>query len=175
MPPLPANSTDRYFLDYTVAGFQHTLAMRTDPAIAEADALATLNAFMDVVGPFCYPITVDGARFQATGENVSVDVVWTGAAGWGTGTPIPANTAQFYDFVGRDAQGHRVRVFVYGAGLVTSGGDYRITDSEAGWVSDAYAALVSDNDAWLSIGGLNPVWKTYVNCGPSAYWRNKVR
>lgn len=175
MAPLPANNTARYFLDYSVAGFSHTLINRVDPEVTDADAASVMDSFMDIVGAFCYPITVEGFRFQQAGLAVSYDVPWTGSAGWGTGAAIPANTAQYYDFVGRDTSGRRVRVATFGAGLVTSGGDYRISPAEATWVADALDALTQDGQMFLTIGGEVPVWKQYANCGVNAYWRNKVR
>lgn len=175
LAPLLPNNTARYFLDYSVASTSHTLGMRVDPEVTDADAISVLDSFMDVVGAFCYPITVEGLRFQQAGALVSYDVAWTGSAGWGTGTSVPAVAAQYYDFVGRDTEGRRVRVAVFGAGLVTSGGDYRIVDSEAGWVSDALAALTQDAQMFWTIGGEIPVWKQYINCGVNAYWRNKQR
>lgn len=175
MAPILPNNTARYFLDYSVAGKGHTFQVRCDPEATDGDAIANIDAFMDIVGAFCYPITVEGFRFQQAGSDVSYDVAWTGSAGWGTGTAIPANSAQFYDFVGRDTAGVRVKLSVFGAGLVTSGGDYRIVDSEAGWVSDALDSLVSDATFFWTVGGGIPVWKSYVNCGINAYWRNKIR
>ena len=175
MAVIPPNNTPVWFLDYTTCSYQHTVQLRSDEDATEGDVIENLSAFLEIVGAFCYPATVDGFRKREANGNVTNDVAWTGITSWGSGTPVPAYTANFYDFVGRGNDGHRVKISVFGAGLVTSGGDYRITDSEASWVGDALASLVSDANVFLTVTYRQPVWKQYVNCGPNAYWRNKVR
>lgn len=175
MTPLPANNTERLFVDYAVAGYEHTLGVRLAEATTDADAVENVSAFLEIVGAFCYPTTVLGARRGASGSPFTYPIAWGGIPSWGTGTAIPAVSAQFYDFVGRSDDGRRVNVTLFGAGLLTSGGDYRITPSEASWVQDALDSLVSDAGVFLTISEEIPFWKAYANCGVNAYWRNKIR
>jgi len=139
------------------------------------DAACDIEALFTTVGAQTFPIVVIGFRFQQAGFHVSTDVPWKGSAGWGSGTPQPRHSAQFYDFVGRDSTGVRVRAAIFGATILDGGGDYRISPSEQSWVGDALDVLVSDAQMFWTVNQEIPVWKQYANSGINAYWRNKIR
>lgn len=168
-------SSARYFLDYSVSGHDHTLMMRTDSTVVDSDAIAVLSDFLTLHHDFIYELTVTGLRFAQAGEHNTNDVAWTGDTVYGDGTGPEYTTAWYYDYVGRDAGGIRLRVALFGANQVQMGNNYRITPIEAAFVSDALASLTQDAQMWLTVNNMNPVWKQYANCGVNAYWRNKVR
>jgi hypothetical protein len=175
MPPISPDNTQRFFVDYTVAGFQHTLLCRAGSTVTAADAGATIAALFAAFDSAIYVATIDGFRSAAPGTNVTVPEVWPGDPSYGVGAGVPANSAQYYDMIGRGAAGHRVRVALFGAILVTDGGDYRMSSAEDALVANAIAVLTSDGDIFLDINYDVPVWKPYINLGVNAYWRNKIR
>jgi hypothetical protein len=88
---------------------------------------------------------------------------------------VRADTANYIDFVGRDTDGVRVRVAVFGANFTTLGDDYRASASESAFVGDAIAQLTSDAQMFWTVAGNVPVWNNYADIGTNAYWRNKIR
>lgn len=175
MPPISPSNTYRWFVDYTVAGYQHTVMMRSNSTVVATDAGATMAALFAAFDSAIYLTTIDGFRSAVSGTNVTNAEVWPGDASYGVGAGVPANSAQYYDMVGRGPAGHRVRVALFGAILVTDGGDYRMSSSEDALVANALAVLTSDVDMFLDVNYDNPVWKPYINLGVNAYWRNKIR
>lgn len=175
MAPLPFNSTSVLFVDYTVCGYQHTIQMRFDGDENVADAMVELDAFLDALGNSIYATVINGARFQAEGQDVTQDVTWTGNPAYGVGAGIPADTAYFYDFIGRSQSGRRVRVSIFGAKHQGQEGLFRLPETADAAFSGALGVLRSAEGTFLAIDGQQPVWKRYVNLGPNAYWRNKVR
>ena len=175
MPPTAPDNTPRYFVDYTVCGFQHTLMCRVDSTVVAADVGATIDALFTAFDSSIFATTIDDFRFADAGSGVSNPVTWPGASGYGSGAGEPANTADYYDMIGRGPTGKRVRVAIFGATITTFGGDYRISGAENALVASAIAVLTSDVQMFLDIEFNNPVWKNYINIGTNAYWRNKVR
>jgi hypothetical protein len=175
MAPISPDNTQRFFVDYTVAGYQHTLLCRANSTVTAADAGATIAAFLAAIESSFYEITIDGFRSAASGTNITVPEVWPGAATYGSGAGDPKDTAHYMDFVGRGPTGHRVRVAVFGAIISDFGGDYRLSGSESALVGNAIAELTSDVDIFNDVDYGVPVWKNYANLGVNAYWRNKIR
>jgi hypothetical protein len=175
MPPISPDNTQRFWVDYTVAGFQHTLLCRAGSTVLAADAGATIAAFLAAIESSFYLITIDGFRRAAPGSNVSNPEVWPGASTYGDGAGTPKDSAHYMDFVGRGATGHRVRVAVFGAIISDFGGDYRLSGSESALVANAVAELTSDSEIFLDVDYEIPIWKNYANLGVNAYWRNKIR
>lgn len=175
MAPISPDNTQRFFVDYTVCTYQHTVLCRAGSTVTAADAGATMAALFAAFDSAIFATTIDGFRSAAPGTNITVPEVWPGAASYGVGAGQPADTANCYDMIGRGPTGHRVRVGLFGAILSRDGGDYRMSAAEDALVANAIAVLTSDGDIFLDIDYQVPVWKNYINLGPNAYWRNKVR
>jgi len=175
MPSIDPTNTAVYFLDYTTCGEQHTMQMRCEPTTTDSDASGTIGAFLTAISSNLYELTVYALRFRQAGSHTSLPAVWSGAATYGSGAGAHAFTANYIDFVGRDTDGVRVRVEVFGATNVTLGGDYRISGSESTIIGDAIAELTSDANMFWTVAGNVPVWNNYANIGVNAYWRNKIR
>lgn len=175
MAPIPPNNTQRFWVDYTVSGHQHTLLCRAGSTVTPSDAGGIIGSFFAAFADNIYLTTIDGFRSAAPGVDFSTPQTWPGAATYGNGTGPNHTSAWFYDFVGRGDTGHRVRAAVFGAKTLTEGNDYRITPTEASWVADVLAALTSDGDIFLDVDYGVPIWKNYANSGTNAYWRNKLR
>ena len=176
MAPLPANNTDRYFLDYQVGPEQHTLIMRTDAGFTADDAVDAFSDFLTAISSLILLLTINGMRFQAAGSNVSLPVEWTGDPSFGSGAGDAIDTTKYISYVGRGADGHRVRVTVFGVSNPTAGTDYRYQAGENSAADAGRASLSSHlTGAWQTISSENPVWNNYANVGINAYWRNKTR
>jgi len=175
MAPISPDNTQRFFVDYTVCGYQHTMLMRAGSTVAASDASATLAALFDVYSDSVFAMSIDGFRSALPGTNITVPETWLGDTSYGSGAGAASDTANYMDAIGRGSTGHRVRVGIFGSKIVTSGGDYRIAAGENALVGLVVAVLTSDADMFLDVDYEIPVWKSYLNCGVNAYWRNKVR
>jgi len=175
MAPISPDNTQRFWVDYSVCGHDHSLLMRAGSTVVASDASATMAAFLAALDGQLFLLTVTGFRSAAPGTNITVPETWLGAASYGSGAGSEYQSAWYYDFVGRGATGHRARAAVFGVVQLASGANYRITPAEATAVGDALDVLVSDGDMFLDIDYEVPVWHQYANSGANAYWRNKIR
>jgi len=175
MAPISPDNTQRFFLDYTTCGYQHTLLCRAGSTVEASDAGGTIAAFLDAIDAEFRLLTIDGFRSAAPGTNITVPEVWPGAATYGAGAGQAFESAHYMDFVGRGPTGHRVRVAVFGMVNASAGSDYRLTAAENALVSAAIAELTSDAQIFVDIDYEVPIWHAYANVGVNAYWRNKIR
>ena len=175
MAPLPPSNTIRYFLDYTVNGLEHTIQMRVGPGATDGGASGSFSAFLAALSPNLYALSVVGMRKANLGTDVTNPVTYTGTTSFGSGTAVDnLARAAFLSFIGRSTDGRRVRVFVYGT-KITSEGDYRVDTGEAAEVADAIDVLNGASGVFLSISGLQAIWKAYANEGVNAYWQRRAR
>lgn len=175
MAPIDPSNTQRFYLDYETCGYEHTLLCRAGSTVEASDAGSTIAAFIAAIEDQFRLITVVGFRSSAPGSNITVPEVWPGAATYGEGVGQAFETAQYWDFVGRGATGHRVRASLFGCINVQVGNNYRVTAAERSQVPAAIAELTSDAQIFVDVDYEVPIWHAYANCGANAYWRNKVR
>jgi hypothetical protein len=136
-----------------------------------------LHDLLTVLDPGLTLLTVLGARFRAEGSNITLPLVWTGDSNYG-GTLGPRyKGAAFLDFVGRDVEGRRCRLEIFGPGdfFDTTNEDYRFTSTDSAVVADAVAVLQAGSGTPVSIAGNDVGWYPYANTGVNAYWRNRIR
>lgn len=175
MAPLPPNTTARVLLDYSVAGYEHTMECRIKTGATSQDAVDAMASLIGALDAQLYESTFVGLRRIDEGANVSYPLSETFAASWGDGAAVGNETAQYYDFVGRSADGRRVRVAIFGAKIVSNNDVYRLPKSLGGLWEDALDAIAADPDVFVTISEQSPLWHPYINTGINAYWRNKVR
>lgn len=175
MPPLPSNTTGVVFVDYSVGGHDHTIEARYSASGSQAGAMTVIDDLLTSLAAVLFTLTINGARHRPALSNVTLPVPWTGAATYGSGVAVPAQSAWYYNFIGRAPSGRRARIGVFGSNAVTdiSAGDYRIPI--VGAFVGARAVLDAAPDDAVAIDGDTPVWYDYVNCGVNAYWRNRIR
>lgn len=175
MAPLPSNTTGVVFVDYTVGGEEHTIQCRYSASGSAAGAMTVIADFLAALTSVLETITITGARHRPAGSTITLPMVWTGAATYGSGVATRAQSAWYYDFIGRSPDGRRVRMSVFGANAMTdiAEGDYRIPI--VGAFIGAKAVLDAAPDDAVTISGDTPVWYTYANTGVNAYWRNRIR
>lgn len=176
MAPLPPNGTERLFLDYSVAGYEHTVCNRFDIAESDAsDAAGALQAFVEAITPVVYLSTFVRLRLQLRGTDITLPFSYAFPATWGSGSAAGNESAQYWDFIGRGPTGRRVRVSHFGATSVSSGDLYRVAASGVAGLAAALAVLTASDGCFLDIDNQEPTWYPYVNMGVNAYWRNKIR
>jgi len=174
MPALPADNTERWFLDYSVGGKQHTMQCRTLPATSHTVVSAGFDELLAGLSGSLALITIDGLRFALQGSDVSNPADFGGAATYGSVTEVPFLVPQFVAFQGRDALGHKNRLTIFGwKGFEPS--DYRINAGEDAAIDLAITNLNLETTIFLSIGGGTTHWKPYANFGFNAHWQRKLR
>lgn len=175
MAPLPPDSTARVKIYYSTCGYTHSAQVRYTAPNTVADVVTAWNDLVTAIGGAFYLSSFVQAQEAVSGSNVFNDVAGDWPVTWGADAgPAPA-TANFVDFIGRSLDGRRVRLALFGCKTTTSNDDYRTLTTESTAVDAAVQVLNDAEGVFLSINGFQPVWKSYVNLGPNAYWRNKIR
>jgi hypothetical protein len=175
MAPLPPDSTARVKVFYETCNEQHTVQIRFDAPNTVDDVIASFNDWVGAIGPAFYLSSFVQAQVAVSGSNVFNDVAGDWPVTWGADAGPHTATANYVDFIGRSLDGRRVRAALFGCKTTTSNDDYRTLTTESTAVDDAIQVLNDAEGVWLSINGFQPIWKSYVNLGPTAYWRNKIR
>ena len=172
MAPLPVSNTARYKVFYTVSGRQHVQEWRSSssPSVMEV----FLDTLWTDVGSLIYQATIDDLQFAGSGSNVfnTVPSTFVGNT-YGSGSGTTGEAPYFLSFIGRSADGRRVREYFFGSKLL--GGDYRYVSGENTDIDAAIETLVANASILKTISGQQPVWKSYANAGVNAYWQRKVR
>lgn len=176
MPALPPNSTDRWFVDYTVAGHQHTMIFRAAAGTSQSTIATIINDFLTSLGDNVAASGLDAFRFQVAGSDFSIPAVTTGLpATWGTGGGGEQVAASYLSCVGRGGDGRRARITVFGFAHLTSATNFRAVAAEIPQVSASVGVLNAASPPLVNVGGAAPTWYNYWDCGQNAYWRNKLR
>jgi len=175
MPALPADSTPRLNVDYTVNGRPHTVMVRVASEADVATAMEELDDIWTALGGSNCALSITGARFTPGGSNVSIPVSWTGATGYGSGTANDRFAASYQSFVGRDIEGHRTRLTFYGWAAAGTDDNFRAPEEETGRVHDVLGILDLAEGTFITVNSQQPVWNRYVNTGENAHFRNKFR
>lgn len=172
MAPLPESNTPRYRVHYTVGTFEHTMQFRS--AISPVALGALVEAFTNAFGINVWASVITNVEFAPSGSNI-FNLVLTGAEGhsYGVGA-MPITFAPLaYNFIGRSNDGRRVRLAVFGS--KSNATNFRVAPLEESWIDDARGVLVGAGSSLLTIGGLAPVWKTYVNVKNFDHWVDEIR
>lgn len=176
MAPLPPNNTARLWVDYEVASFDHTALIRVGSVEEVDEAIDLFTEIVEAIGDFLFLSTFIGARFAASGSNVSNPIAGAWPTSWGNSSnPQRKDSAAYVGFVGRSLDGRRSGFELFGSSTVSLGGDYRATTAENAGVNTAVSLLNGAEGTFLSINQFQPIWKPYVNLGINAYWRNHIR
>jgi len=184
LPPLPPNSTDRLFLDYTSAGFVHTLMLRYD--VTDSSAATYAAAYATI---FSQLMRVDDSIFAArnclAGEIITLPVAFTPVPGQidilGTYWSQDPESAQFSMTFRGTGTGRNGRVeFFSPIGFTPWPAKNRYNTSaqptvEAFVVDFIDAASFDGELPLLSVGGDRVQVNNYANIRLNAYWQNKQR
>ena len=164
---LDPSNTERWFYDYSVGGYQHTLLMRTAAASNAIDASEAINTFLVNLNTYLAVITSVGLRVALVGSNVTNPQPLTSIEGtYGTGAQGAIYSPVQTTWTGRDNTGHKGRVGMFGAANLNDS-SYRITSAESGDIADAVEALgtLSASGFFVSIAGHRLFFHPYANVG----------
>ena len=177
MAPLPDNTTATYFVDYQFGGQEHTMQFRYTDVVTLPAVIAQVNEFLAALAPIMSSDwEIVGARFRATGSNVSLPTEPPVEPAPGGGVLDPSQNPRFVSFIGRGGiSGRRVRLYVYGLTFVTPD-DYRLDAAPGNPVGDARLVLDSNPEGiFVTVAGDNPLWYPYANVGYNSYWEREQR
>ena len=175
MTALSPDNTARLYVDYTATGKEHTVIFRPQTGVTIEQLRDWVHDWLtDNAALFATTTVFHDARHSLQNSNVTNPISWTAVVGT---SDVPADVdraPRFGSFVGRSAQGHRVKFGIYGIAFVDDA-SYRWNAAESAGVTNAVADL---NDLQAKLGtitGSKAVWKQYMNTGYNAYWQRKAR
>ena len=177
MAPLPENSTDRFWLDYTDGINDHSLLVRFNGEFATVNAvMGSVQGFLEALSPELYTLTIQGARVSAQGSNISVPVPWSGNVTYGQFAMPNELSPRQLCFLGRDGFGRRARWFVFGWDAPPPD-PFRIGITPATAFDNALIAIRDgqQESIWLTIAGQVPTMYTYVDVNYNSYYEAKAR
>ena len=177
VPALPASNTARYYYDYSVYGEQHVLIVRVGPEVSPSDVSLGLDGFLTEFAAGSVLITTVGLRFSEAGSNVTNPVDATGLSStYGAGSGDPINKPLQATFTGRDGEGHKNRIGMFGWEAQTDT-QWRYTTSDSSIVLNCVAALegLGALGIFLTINGQRPLWHPYMNVGYNDHWVKQER
>jgi hypothetical protein len=175
MAPLPVNNTERWFLDYQVAGVNHTLMVRVESPSDNATMSTFFSDLFDALDTKLYAVTISGLRVSHQGSDISTDEAYIGTTGFGAGSPDDLNKGAFLGFQGRSTAGRRVKLNIFGFSDLGNVGDTRFALPVSGPYFDAMGVITGSPGVPCAIDANNVIWKNYLNCGNNAYWQRQAR
>lgn len=182
LPPLPPNSTDRIFVNYTTGRLEHSFTVRHNSGgFGEAAVLDDIAAFLGALAPVL-PGTwaVTNVEQQLAGSVVTLPLdagPLDGFVGQGAGGLDIAVEQLQWNWIGRGAiTGRKVRVGLYGINLARPV-IYRFTGGgRPQALIEATNSLVSTSArSFLTVGGDRALWYDYVNVQFNSYWEAEAR
>ena len=193
LPPLPANNTNRVYLDYVTGSHsgatEHTISGRFEDEVTAQDAVVFLAGIImnGVQASNLYAgWRFTGARAQARDTNISMPVALPPAvaAFVGTGSSadwVPSSEAIEATFQGRSAiSGRRVDISIYGIniGTVLQFRYAASTPNDIGALTTRVLALLNNSEfplGLVAIDGSWPTWYQYINLQYNSYWEGRKR
>lgn len=175
MAPLPTNGTARLKVQYQNSISPHSAMIR----VASVDDVETAGTdFSNIVSALSSNFAfseVTGVLFAEASSDLFFPIVVTSLDGvtWGSGAADKTSNAVAATFVGRSAEGRRVKWSLFG--WKTGLSEYRVTAAEDGNVGDCVATLNGAETAFLAIDNLAGIWKNYIDIKPNDHWVKKGR
>lgn len=189
MAPLPANSTDRFFLDYvtnnTSSATEHTMGVRLKPtAGADGAAIWFVTLLQGIGASNLYagwrPIRL---RYQAGGSNFTVPVGLGNTLSAFVGTASLTSIVQSREAVEVTLQarsyttGRRTDISIYGTTVNTGNFRYAIGAANAPtWLTAAFIdSLNQAGQPAIAVDGTEVRFYPYVNVNYNSYWETRLR
>lgn len=174
MAALPVNNTGRYFIDYQNAVASHTMVVRCSDALSFGQIDAAVTPFLNAISQYVGVSTITSCRYSNKGEAFSNPVASSlVGVSFGSNAVTVEQNAVAMTFVGRDQQGHRARISVFGFRNAFS--NFRLTVAESAGVGTAVAALNNPTGVFLAISDTEAVWYQFADIKPNDYWVRRAR
>ena len=182
MAPLPEDNTARYLIRYTSGGLPHVCQLRLDDSNPFTDITPYLESVVDAMLPIMATTdAVQSVDWIPQGTNISQPYPHDfSAAGVAGGTVDNAeNRTAFLSLTGKDSNGHQVRVTFFNL-IAGNFVDYRqpigvVNPLIADWWAAVTATPVGPPVEALTVAGVRPYWKSYVNIGQNSHFQRKQR
>lgn len=175
MAPHDPKNTARFFLDYRTPLAEHTLVMRVNGAVSDAEAIATAEGYTNAVKGLLFGSTQwTQLRKAAAGTNVSFGVPWSPVQPTSGLAQTQHFEPYFISMTGRDPNGIRAKLTQFGC-TVGLDASYRVFPSENADIVPLLNYVQLTSNSFVTIAGAQPLWNTYVNVGYNAYWQRQQR
>lgn len=160
LPPLPASNTKRYFVGVLAGVLQHHIQVRTSDTVTDAQMVTKLSSDFGLL----LPVMFNDAQFNTLDVAVKNSDVRNPVTGWSALIGQVAGGQPDNDEPltlcarGRSSDGRKTRLFLWGMQF-TRPNDWEFIPGGATVYATFLTRLASDNQVYLSISGLLPVWK----------------
>lgn len=161
---LPGFNTPRLFLDYTVGGEDHTVQFRYPEGGSQGAAVSTVVELMAFLDGSLYTTTINSLQFSDVESDVRNPITWPGDPSYGTGGVPAGQEMKFFSITGKDDDGHRCRVEMFGIGQAiptTWRLALGVNTPMDNWFTHLRAAYL--DGTFCSIAGRPVVWNLYYN------------
>lgn len=175
MPPLSPTATERWKYTYQNAIAEHTLMFRLLAGSDVADADSVMQALIVYFGDLVVESTITLLETASVGSSIFNPITGSDLVGtnFGTTPANRANNAVAGTLVGRSADGRRTRLSIFGwFGAVS---DYRLTVGEDPDLGILVSFLNNPSTPIITIGGLGPVFKSYLDIKANDHWVTEAR
>lgn len=176
MAPLPADNSDRLFVDYRVGGVdQHTMMFRFEGGTIVEDNIAKVHDVLsDLSNAFWSDTTFNACRYAVRGDPNSFPHGWALITGTASLAGRPADyRARFLSFVGRSIDGVNWHSSMFGVTLIPDS-NFIIADTEAPTLASVRDALLADPNPVVSISEQVVIPLNYMTTRVSAYWQRRI-
>jgi len=171
---LNPNNTQRFYLTYNVDTYNHTLCARSDAGVTAADASTGIGGFLTAMSTQVGHSVFVKFEVSTVGSNVRNPVTWSGPTSWGGSGSDAAAGPRFWSFTGKDVEGHKVRVDLFGR-TTNDFPDYRLPAATYPIIQAAIDALNTSIPIFLTINSAGPTWNGYANQAYSQHWIKQAR
>lgn len=175
MAPLSPSATERWKYTYQNAIAEHTITFRLLAGSDVADADSVMQALIVYFGDLVVESSITLLETASVGSNFFNPVTGSDLVGtnFGTTPANPANNAVAATLVGRSPDSRRTRLSIFGwFGAVS---DYRLTVGEDPDLGILVSFLNNPSTPIITIGGLGPVFKSYIDIKANDHWVGEAR
>lgn len=186
MAPLPANNTERWFLDYLTGNHatatEHTMMIRTPSGTSAAAVCDKFFAMLNGVTAANLWVGWRPIRLRKSdiGTNFSTPQTISGSLATFQGSGAITGYAETIEALEVTAQGRspstgrRVDISLYGHRVTALPTGFRFTTA-VGWVNSLIAALNAGSPSIYTIDATTATWYPYINYNYNSYWERRLR
>lgn len=176
LTPLAPENTERWRLVYSVGGHEHNMLMRVDTTSpSQSTVEAGFTQLLTDLSSDMWTVTFVRLEHAAIGSTIfnPVSTSLTGTL-TGAGSPGEEQAVRQISFTGRNVNGRKARVFLYGYKEDISD-NMRITPAETAEVGTAINRINGYLHLFVAIDNVKPTYNQYVNVNYNKHWTKVVR
>lgn len=151
------------------------MGVRTADGMTPAAVSDFFRVFLQIHDGMLLQTAVLGLEYSLKGSNVRLPATYSGLSSFGGGSQDNNDRrARFISYTGRSADGHKVRLFLFGPSDISQG-DYRVSAPESAIIAAAVTNLNAATDHFLTISSMQASWHAYANVGFHDHWIKEYR